>query len=242
MARVHPRVAPLRELRGALSELRLNDLAVGRDGRNRTLLSAFRARTARNQPSNSQVHLRPVDLDPGADQAAARATASPTSTGASRSSASPRRCRATRTCRPPTARAIPISSSPSRPAPCRRTPPRRRTRRERDQFKACALGVQYGLEAAGLAQRIGQPLARGRHLLRRTGTPTAVLGMVRQRRRSRHAARLPRYRVRLDDPRRRRRQPPLAAQLPDAGQRRGDAAAGLLPGDRAGRPGAAPGA
>jgi hypothetical protein len=36
---------------------------------------------------------------------------------------------------------------------------------ERDQFKACALGVQYGLEAAGLAQRIGQPVARGRHLL-----------------------------------------------------------------------------
>ena len=38
-------------------------------------------------------------------------------------------------------------------------------RAERDQFKACALGVQYGLEAAGLAQRLGQPVARGRHLI-----------------------------------------------------------------------------
>ena len=37
-ARAHPEVAPLRELRHALSEMRLNDLAVGSDGRNRTLL------------------------------------------------------------------------------------------------------------------------------------------------------------------------------------------------------------
>src|SRR6516164_5755542 len=34
--------------------LRLNDLAVGRDGRNRLMLSAFQARTGRNQPSNSR--------------------------------------------------------------------------------------------------------------------------------------------------------------------------------------------
>ena len=53
-ARAHPAVAPLRELRGALSEMRLSDLAVGRDGRNRTILSAFRARTGRNQPSNTK--------------------------------------------------------------------------------------------------------------------------------------------------------------------------------------------
>ena len=46
-----PAVSPMRELRSALSELRLNDLAVGADGRNRTILSAFRSRTGRNQPS-----------------------------------------------------------------------------------------------------------------------------------------------------------------------------------------------
>jgi len=53
-ARAYPRVAPLRELRGSLADLRLNDLSVGRDGRNRTVLSAFRSRTSRNQPSNSR--------------------------------------------------------------------------------------------------------------------------------------------------------------------------------------------
>ena len=54
MARGYPIIAPLRELRGALSEMRLSDLAVGRDGRNRAMLSAFRARTGRNQPSNTK--------------------------------------------------------------------------------------------------------------------------------------------------------------------------------------------
>src|SRR5205085_503441 len=38
----------------ALGQLRLNELAVGPDGRNRCLLSAFGARTGRNQPSNSK--------------------------------------------------------------------------------------------------------------------------------------------------------------------------------------------
>jgi hypothetical protein len=54
MARIHPIVAPIHELRHALSQMRLSDLAVGSDGRNRTILSAFRARTGRNQPSNSR--------------------------------------------------------------------------------------------------------------------------------------------------------------------------------------------
>ena len=47
-------MSPYRELRSALSDMRLNDLAVGKDGRNRTMLSAFRARTGRNQPSNTK--------------------------------------------------------------------------------------------------------------------------------------------------------------------------------------------
>jgi DNA polymerase-1 len=48
-------VGPLRELRHALSQLRLEDLAVGEeDARNRTLTSYYRARTSRSQPSNSK--------------------------------------------------------------------------------------------------------------------------------------------------------------------------------------------
>ena len=54
MARTHLQVAPIRELRSALSEMRLASLQVGDDGRNRCLLSPFSARTGRNQPSNSK--------------------------------------------------------------------------------------------------------------------------------------------------------------------------------------------
>src|SRR5262249_18603350 len=54
MARIYPAVSPLRELRSSLADLRLHELAVASDGRNRTILSAFRARTGRNQPSNSR--------------------------------------------------------------------------------------------------------------------------------------------------------------------------------------------
>jgi DNA polymerase-1 len=54
MAEIHPEIRDLRKLRQALSELRLNDLAVGDDGYNRCLLSPFSSRTSRNQPSNSK--------------------------------------------------------------------------------------------------------------------------------------------------------------------------------------------
>ena len=54
MARAHPKIAPLRELRHTMSQLRLHDLSVDLEGRNRTLLSPFGASTGRNTPSNAK--------------------------------------------------------------------------------------------------------------------------------------------------------------------------------------------
>jgi DNA polymerase I len=54
MAKAHPVISPLRELRHTLSKLRLNGLSIGEDQHNRTILSAFRARTGRNQPSSTR--------------------------------------------------------------------------------------------------------------------------------------------------------------------------------------------
>jgi hypothetical protein len=54
MARIYPRLSELRELRHALAKLRLTDLKVGSDGRNRCLLSPFQATTSRSQPSTSK--------------------------------------------------------------------------------------------------------------------------------------------------------------------------------------------
>jgi DNA polymerase I len=44
----------LRQLRSIMGKLKLNDIAIGDDGRNRTILSAFRSKTGRNQPSNAK--------------------------------------------------------------------------------------------------------------------------------------------------------------------------------------------
>jgi hypothetical protein len=60
MAGKYPYIEPLRELRYSMSKLRLNDLQVGSDGRNRTLLSAFGTKTARNAPSNSRYVFGPA--------------------------------------------------------------------------------------------------------------------------------------------------------------------------------------
>ena len=56
----YPHIGPLRELRCSLSKLRLNDLAVGSDGRNRTLLGPYGSKTGRNQPSNSKYIFGPA--------------------------------------------------------------------------------------------------------------------------------------------------------------------------------------
>jgi len=54
MCRMYPQLNSLRELRNFLGKMRLEKLAVGADGRNRCMLSMFRARTGRNQPSTNK--------------------------------------------------------------------------------------------------------------------------------------------------------------------------------------------
>lgn len=60
MALLYPIVQPLRDLHTALGKMRSADLAVGSDRRNRSLLSAFRSKTGRNQPSNSKFIFGPA--------------------------------------------------------------------------------------------------------------------------------------------------------------------------------------
>ena len=60
MSKRYPAIQPLHELRKTLGELKLNKLAVGRDGRNRTILSPFAAKTGRNQPSTTKFVFGPA--------------------------------------------------------------------------------------------------------------------------------------------------------------------------------------
>lgn len=56
----YPQIGPLRELRFSLSKLRLNNLQVGNDGRNRVLLGPYGSKGGSNQPSNSKYIFGPA--------------------------------------------------------------------------------------------------------------------------------------------------------------------------------------
>ena len=165
MARAYPIVAPLRELRSALSQMRLSDLQVGKDGRNRTMLSAFRARTGRNQPSNTKfifgpsVWLRGLIQPPPGYGIAYIDWAQQEFGIAAALSGDPLMMDAYRSGDPYLAFAKQAGAAP--PDATKAT-----HKAVRDQFKSTVLAVQYGMGADALAQRIGQPPIRARELLR----------------------------------------------------------------------------
>ena len=164
MARAYPAVAPMRELRNSLAELRLNDLAVGRHVRNRVILSAFRARSGRNAPSSSKFIFGPsvwlgglIKPPPGHAVAyvdwqqqefgIAAALSGDTAMQAAYRSGDPYLAFAKQ------AHAVPADASKATHGS------------QRELFKQCTLAVQYGMEADGLALRIGQPRIVARDLL-----------------------------------------------------------------------------
>jgi DNA polymerase-1 len=164
-ARAYPAVSPLRELRSSLSDLRLNDLAVGRDGRNRTILSAFRARSGRNAPSNSKfifgpsVWLRGL-IKPPPDHGVAYCDWSQQEFGIAAALSGDQTMQAaykSGDCYLAFAKqagAVPQDATKATHGPTR------------ELFKQCGLAVQYGMEAQSLALRIAQPLVVARDLLR----------------------------------------------------------------------------
>lgn len=165
VARAWPVVAPLRELRAALSQMRLSELAVGRDGRNRTMLSAFRARTGRNQPGNTKfifgpsVWLRGL-IKPSPGHGIAYIDWAQQEFGiAAALSGDPLMMDAYRSGDPYLAFAKQAGAAPLDATKATH-------KAVRDQFKSTVLAVQYGMGADALSQRIGQPPIRARELLR----------------------------------------------------------------------------
>lgn len=142
----------------------MNDLAVGHDGRNRTLLSAFRARTGRNQPSNTRYIFGPavwlrglIQAPPGHGIAYIDWSQQEFGIAAALSN-DPKMMEAYRSGDPylafaKQAGAVPMDAT------------KQSHKAERKQFKACVLAVQYGMGVEALAQRIGQPPIRARELL-----------------------------------------------------------------------------
>lgn len=163
-SKAHPSLLPLRNLRDCLAKLRLSDLYVGADGRNRCLLSQFSSITGRNQPSTTKfifglskwlrglIQPRPgmavayIDwsqqefgiaaaLSQDANMLAAYLSGDPYLAFAKQSGAVPQN--ATKNSHPDV----------------------------RDQYKQCVLATQYGMGAESLAERLGEPELRARQLL-----------------------------------------------------------------------------
>jgi DNA polymerase-1 len=165
MARIYPIISPLRELRHALSELRLNDLSVGDDGRNRTPLWAFGSKTGRNQPSNSKfifgpsVWLRGL-IKPPPGYAIAYIDWSAQEVGiAAALSGDEAMMEDFLTGDPYIAFGIRAGVLP--PDATKGT-----HREARDMLKTCVLGLLYGMGEWTLAARIGRPTIVARELIR----------------------------------------------------------------------------
>ena len=197
MARAYPIVAPLRELRSALSQMRLSDLQVGKDGRNRTMLSAFRARTGRNQPSNTKfifgpsVWLRGL-IQPPPGYGIAYIDWQQQEFGiAAALSGDPLMMDAYRSGDPYLAFAKQAGAAPSDATKATH-------KAIRDQFKSTVLAVQYGMgaDALGAAHRAtADPRPRAAALA--PGNLSGVLAVVRRGCGLRDAERQPPHGVRL---------------------------------------------
>jgi DNA polymerase I len=164
-AKRDPAIVPIHELRVMLSQMRLEDLAVGQDGRNRCLLSAFSSKTGRNQPSNSRFTFGPavwlrglIRPEPGFGLAyvdweqqefgIAAALSGDSAMIEAYVSGDPYLAFAKQ------AGAIPQDGTKETHGTTR------------ELFKQCVLAVQYGMGSQSLASRIGQSESHARDLLR----------------------------------------------------------------------------
>jgi hypothetical protein len=164
MARSYPVIGLIRELRVTLSQMRLEELAVGHDGRNRIILSAFRAKTGRNQPSNTRFIFGPSTwlrglIKPEPGYGLAYIDWSQQEFGiAAALSGDGNMLAAYESGDPYLAFAKQAGAAP--PDATKKT-----HGAVRDQYKSCVLGVQYAMGADSLAVRINQSPAFARELL-----------------------------------------------------------------------------
>jgi DNA polymerase I len=164
-AKAYPELAPLRELRHSLSELRIEKLAVGSDGRNRTMLSPLGASSGRNTPSANKfifgpsVWLRGL-IKPGPDRAIAYIDWSSQEVAiAAALSSDPDLIKAVASGDPYLSFAVQARLAPEGATKASH-------RAVRDLCKACVLGTNYGMGARTLAFRTNTSIIEAEALLR----------------------------------------------------------------------------
>lgn len=165
MARTHPQLGLLRELRCSLGKTRLlEDLVVGPDGRNRCGLSPFRSITGRNQPSNSKFIFGPSVwvrnfIRPESGKAVAYVDWSQQEFGIAAALSDDQNMMASYSSGDPylsfakMAGAVPANAT------------KKSHSAERERYKVAALAVQYGMGETSLGLKVGGTAAHGRELL-----------------------------------------------------------------------------
>lgn len=166
MSRIYPEIALMKELRRTLSQTRSYDLPIGKDHRNRALLSPFSSKTGRNQPKSSRFifgfskWMRGL-IQPAPGKALAYLDYAQQEFGIAGALACDSAMQEAYRSGDPylgfakQAGAVPEDATPeSHPY-------------ERELYKSCALGVQYGMGEEKLAFKIGQSKAHARQLIAR---------------------------------------------------------------------------
>ena len=165
-AGAYPEVCKLRELRETLSSLNLfRDLAVGPDGRNRCMLSPYRARSGRNAPSNSRYIFGPhvwtrglIKPAPGMAVAYIDWSQQEAAIGAALSGDETMMA-----CYRDGDFYVNFAIA------CGELPPDATKASHgaiRDLYKRACLGIQYRMGEASLAAHLGKPIATARRILR----------------------------------------------------------------------------
>ena len=164
MSRRYPQVKPIAEVRRFLSRIKPPAFTVGADGRNRAMLSPYRSKTGRNQPSNARfIFGAPawarglIQPKPGYGLAYIDWSQQEFAIAAALSE-DPAMIEAYQSGDPYLALAKQTGGAP--PDATKASHPR-----IREQFKLCVLGVQYGMGPESLAAQLGQSPCHARALL-----------------------------------------------------------------------------
>lgn len=164
-AKSFPVLKPLQELRYSLAQLKLNDLQVGKDGRNRTMLSPFGTVTGRNTPSSSRfifgnaVWLRNL-IKPAPGMALAYIDYEQQEIAIAAALSGDLHLQEaylsgdTYIAFAKQAGAVPANATKESHSEIR------------DQFKTCMLGINYGMREESFARRASIPLPKAREIFR----------------------------------------------------------------------------
>lgn len=165
MARTHPEIEPIRQLNFSLSKMRATSITVGSDGRNRCMLSPFKAKTGRNQPSSTNfifgpsVWLRGL-IKPKGGHSLAYIDWSQQEFGIAAALSGDENMKSAYLSEDPYFEFAKLAGAV----------PKNAVRADfesiREQYKQCALAVQYGMGSESLALRIQKTPIEARELLK----------------------------------------------------------------------------